>query len=130
MITLPKNLLQKMEDHAQNESPKEACGILAGLESQVEKVYLCKNVSANPTSHYAIAPDELIDVFNEIEKSGLDIIGFYHSHPGGPHGPSNVDHATATWHDHSYVILHPRGIGSWKWDEDEGQFKREEVRII
>ena len=130
MITLAKDHLQEMEDHAQRESPKEACGILAGRENRVSKVYTCKNVSQNPMSHYVIAPDELIDVFNEIEKTGLVIIGFYHSHPGGPHGPSNVDHATATWHDHSYVILHPRGVGSWKWDEKEGRFRREKVRVI
>lgn len=119
-----------MEEHARKEKANEACGIIAGKGKSAEKIYRCKNVSKNPTSNYDIAPVELIRVFNDVEDSGLEILGFYHSHPAGPLGPSNIDHATATWHGHSYVILHPKGIGSWRWDEEEGQFIKEEVRII
>lgn len=130
MITLTKSHLNEMEDHARAAKPNEACGILAGRENLVEMVYPCKNVSENPTSHYTIAPEELILVFNKVDERGLEIIGFYHSHPAGPMSPSNIDHATATWHGHSYVILRPGGVGSWRWDEEKGQFKEEEVRII
>jgi proteasome lid subunit RPN8/RPN11 len=130
MIILSKNHLREMEDYAKSKRPNEACGILAGRGNKVEKIYPCKNVSKNPNSHYEIAPVELIGVFNDVEDIGLEILGFYHSHPMGPLGPSNVDHATATWHDHSYVILHPKGIGSWRWDEVEGKFIEEELRLI
>jgi proteasome lid subunit RPN8/RPN11 len=130
MILLGKSHLKEMEEHARKERPNEACGILAGKENKVEKVYRCKNVSENPSSHYAIAPEELIRVFNDVEERNLEILGFYHSHPSGPLGPSSIDHATATWHGHSYVILHPGGAGSWKWDEGNEQFIKEEVRII
>ncbi|MBU2559322.1 Mov34/MPN/PAD-1 family protein, partial [archaeon] len=56
MIILSKNHLRKMEDHAKSNRPNEACGVLAGRENKVEKIYPCKNVSKNPTSHYEIAP--------------------------------------------------------------------------
>ena len=130
MIILAKHLLKEMDEHAKREHPNEACGVLAGRENQVEKAFPCKNVSENPSAHYVISPEEFILVFNDIEELGLEILGFYHSHPGGPLGPSNIDHATATWHDHSYVILHPRGVGSWRWDEREGEFRKEEVRVV
>lgn len=130
MITLTKSHLSEMEDHARVERPNEACGILAGRENKVERVYSCKNVSETPSSHYAIAPEQLIEVFNDVEEHGLEILGFYHSHPAGPLSPSNIDHATATWHGHSYVILHPGGAGSWIWDEEKGQFVEEEIRVV
>jgi len=130
MIILNKNLLSEMEDPARKEGPDEACGILAGIEDRVERVYPCKNVSENPSSRYAISPEQLLEIFNDVEDRGLEILGFYHSHPAGPASPSNVDHSTATWHGHSYVILHPDGISSWIWDEEEGQFIKEEIRVI
>lgn len=130
MIILNRGLISEMEDHARREIPNEACGILAGRNRKVEKVYSCKNVSKNPSSHYAIAPEELIEIFNNVEASGLEILGFYHSHPSGPTSPSNIDLSEASWHDHSYVILHSSGMGSWRWNEEKGRFTREEIRII
>ena len=130
MIILTKGHLSQMKEHARKEGPDEACGILAGRENLVERVYPCKNVSKNPSSCYAIAPEQLIEIFNDVEDRGLEILGFYHSHPAGPASPSNVDLSRATWHGHSYVILHPGGISSWIWDEEKGQFIKEEVRVI
>ena len=130
MIILNKNLLSEMEDHARKEGPDEACGILTGIEDRVERVYPCKNVSENPSSRYAISPEQLLEIFNDVEDRGLEILGFYHSHPTGPASPSNIDLSTATWHGHSYVILHPDGIGSWIWDEEKGQFIKEEIQVI
>jgi proteasome lid subunit RPN8/RPN11 len=129
MIILTKSHLKEMEDHARAERPNEACGILAGRVNRVEKVYPCKNVSENPSSRYDIAPEQLISVFNDVADRGLEILGFYHSHPAGPSSPSNIDHATATWHSHSYVILHPAGVGSWMWDEEKEQFIEEEIQV-
>lgn len=130
MILLSKTHLKEMEDHAKSQEPNEACGIIAGKGNSAEKIFRCKNVSKNQSSHYEIAPVELIGVFNDVEEAGLEILGFYHSHPGGPLAPSNIDHATATWHGHSYVILHPGGVGSWRWNEEKGEFIKEELRII
>ncbi len=130
MIILTKGHLREMEDHAKKERPNEACGVLAGRGSDVKRIYRCRNVSENPSSRYTIAPERLLEVFNDVEERGLEILGFYHSHPSGPSAPSNVDHATATWHGHSYVILHPHGINSWKWDEKNKKFTKEKVQII
>jgi proteasome lid subunit RPN8/RPN11 len=130
MIILTKSHLSELEDHARNERPNEACGILAGRENRVERIYKCKNISENPASHYVIEPEQLLEVFNDVADRGLEIIGFYHSHPAGPLGPSNIDLSEASWHECSYVILHPGGIGSWIWDEEKGQFVEEEIQII
>jgi proteasome lid subunit RPN8/RPN11 len=34
-----------------------------------------------------------------------EVVGFYHSHPAGPDGPSATDRAQARWPDHVYVIV-------------------------
>ncbi|MEE8402072.1 MAG: M67 family metallopeptidase [Candidatus Hydrothermarchaeaceae archaeon] len=130
MIILNRSFISEMEDHARREIPNEACGILAGRSNKVEKVFSCKNVSKNPSSRYAIAPEELIEIFNDVETCGLEILGFYHSHPSGPTSPSNIDLSEASWHDHSYVILHSDGMGSWRWNEEKCRFTGEEIRVI
>jgi proteasome lid subunit RPN8/RPN11 len=66
-----------------------------------------------------------------IEDRGDDVVGFYHSHPAGPPGPSNTDAAQATWPDHSYVIVSFEGdvasVGSWRWTGEE--FSEETVAV-
>ena len=78
MIILTESLLKKMDEHARREHPNEACGVLAGKENRVEKAFHCKNVSENPRAHYVISPEEFIQVFNDIEELGLEILGLYH----------------------------------------------------
>ncbi len=126
-MIINKGLLSEMEAHARKERPNEACGVLAGRSRKVEHIYPCKNVSKNRTSRYAIAPEQLIEIFNDVGDRGLEILGFYHSHPSGPTSPSNIDLTEATWDGCSYAILHPGGIGSWIWDEEKGHFAEEEI---
>lgn len=136
MIVLSEELAKKLEEHARGEAPREACGVLAGVsakEKLVRKIYKCKNVSRYPETTYEISPEELLQVITEIEESGLELLGFYHSHPIPLEHPSYIDAGRATWSGHSYVIISiPSGrrkIGSWIWDEEKKQFIEEEVII-
>ncbi|MDI6655671.1 MAG: M67 family metallopeptidase, partial [Candidatus Hydrothermarchaeota archaeon] len=116
-------------------------------EKLVRKIYKCKNVSRYPETTYEISPEELLQVITEIEESGLELLGFYHSHPIPLEHPSYIDAGRAAWSGHSYVIisiaklvrkthaladaipLGRRKIGSWIWDEEKKQFIEEEVII-
>ena len=53
---------------------------------------------------YEIAPAELVGIVLEARNRGLEIAGFYHSHPGHPAQPSATDLAEAHWLGCSYVI--------------------------
>jgi proteasome lid subunit RPN8/RPN11 len=55
-------------------------------------------------NRYHIAPEELIRAQREGRKTGLDIVGFYHSHPDHPAQWSKTDFAEAHWIGCSYVI--------------------------
>jgi len=55
-------------------------------------------------NRYNIAPEELIRIQRQARKQGLDIVGFYHSHPDCPAQWSQTDFAEAHWVGCSYVI--------------------------
>ncbi|MEE8168517.1 MAG: M67 family metallopeptidase [Candidatus Hydrothermarchaeales archaeon] len=133
MLVFARELIHRLIAHAQREAPKEACGILAGVSTKdkfVEQVYECKNIAFS-NARYEISPEELLRVITEIEESGLEVLGFYHSHPMALSEPSAVDEATATWPGHSYVVVSLPSkipVTSWIWDEKEG-FIEEKVEI-
>ena len=133
-LVLPKKLLEEMLSHARDSAPLEACGVIAGEVSGGQKlarvVYRCRNVAENPLVEYTIAPEDLVKALSEIEKRGLEVLGFYHSHPGGGVSPSGIDRAKASWDGASYVIVNLRGeVASWVWEEESREFRRERVEI-
>jgi len=132
-MIIEKGLVSQMVEHAKREAPEEACGILAGEGKRVRKIFECKNVDESPFYAYTISPGELLEKIDEIEAGGLEVIGFYHSHPMGMERPSAVDVSRATWPGHSYVIVSLSGgvkISSWVWDEVKGRFIEEEIKEI
>ena len=67
------------------------------------------------------------------ESRGLDLIGFFHSHPDHPARPSEFDreHALPWW---SYLIIsvqqgEPRKVTSWQLRDDRSAFDAEEIVI-
>lgn len=132
MIVLSKKFAKKLEEHARREAPREACGVLAGNKKNeqklLRKIYECKNMSRYPETTYEISPGELLRVITEIEGSGLELLGFYHSHPMGLEQPSYIDVGRAAWAGHSYVIVSEK-ISSWIWDEEKNKFEEEKVII-
>ncbi len=134
MLVIPKELAQKLMEQAEGEAPMEACGVLAGSRGEegiVERVYECENADPVPEANYEIPPGELLRAIKDIEEQGLEVLGFYHSHPMALSQPSATDAARATWPGHSYVIVSPSSedsITSWVWNEERG-FLKEEVKI-
>lgn len=123
-----------MVAHARKGAPEEVCGILAGTRREsthrVEERYPAENTADRPRTRYEIDPREQLQLMETIESDGRSVVGFYHSHPRGPPGPSATDAAQARWPDRSYVIVSLDGepsIGSWRWTGEE--FVAEDVQI-
>ena len=93
-LEIPKDLLSRVIEHARREYPLECCGILAGKNGKIIKVYSMENTEKSPSS-YLMAPEEQLKVFREVEDEGLELSAIYHSHPHSPAFPSqrDVDHA-------------------------------------
>jgi len=95
--------------HAEQAYPHECCGVLLGhFDGQVRRVTAvvsCRNTREDsPQNRYHIDPRELIRVQREGRTRGMDIVGFYHSHPDHPSAWSPTDLTEAHWFGCSYVI--------------------------
>ena len=129
-LTLTKEQLQKMIAHVDSLSPLEACGLLAGQDSKVETVLAVTN-QAQSRTRYVMDPIEQLNAFEQIESSGLDLIGIFHSHPTGPETVSPTDIAQAAYAV-LYVIL-ARVENLWSargfWIED-GAFREVALQVL
>lgn len=136
MIEFSREAYDAIVAHAREGSPMEICGVLGGdfgdERSRVEATYRAANVSETPETEYYIDPEEQLEITEDIEGDGRNVVGFYHSHPAGPTTPSETDAARATWPGLSYVIVCLDGepfVGAWRWNADEERFEQEAVRI-
>lgn len=98
VLEISRAQVDAMIEHAKEEYPNECCGMLAGRENRVERVYRVKNVLRSPVLFH-LDPDEQHKVDREIEALGLELVGFYHSHPATRPYPSPTDGANAFYKD-------------------------------
>jgi proteasome lid subunit RPN8/RPN11 len=108
-LILPRALYDDLRAHGEQTYPNECCGILLG-RADSDAIRVVSLVRAGNTrtdsahNRYNIAPEELIAAQRQARNSGLDIVGFYHSHPDHPAQWSTTDFAEAHWFGCSYVI--------------------------
>ena len=91
-------------ENCDREYPNEACGILAGHNGTVEKIYSMKNAEPSP-SFYVMEPQEQFRVMKEMRQAGLDLVGIYHSHTGSQAYPSATDVSLAYYPEAVYLIV-------------------------
>lgn len=131
MITLKKEIFEQIGRHCLKELPDEACGILAGKDEEVARIYEMINIDRSPESFF-MDPKEQLKVMKDIRNSGLEMIGIYHSHVASEAYPSNEDIKLAFYPEVSYAIIsikdkkHPC-LRSFKIRE--GQIEEEEVQV-
>jgi proteasome lid subunit RPN8/RPN11 len=108
-LHIPRSIFDAIRTHGEETYPHECCGVLLGRSSQegwrVESAVRAGNTRTDSAhNRYQIAPVELVRIQREATKQGLDIAGFYHSHPDHPAQWSPTDFAEAHWIGCSYVI--------------------------
>jgi proteasome lid subunit RPN8/RPN11 len=103
-LIIPKDLLQEVLDHCVSCFPNEACGILAGAECRVSRVYLMVNHDPSPVS-YLMDPREQLRVQKEMRGKNERMLAIFHSHPRSPAYPSVKDVRMAFYDDAVYVIV-------------------------
>jgi len=105
MLYLPYHHRTTLIAHARAEAPKEACGILAGRDGRVRRVYRLRNVALQPETRYQADPEGQLRAFLDMERRGLEMLAIYHSHPTSPAYPSATDLALAYYPDTCYLII-------------------------
>jgi len=110
-LVFPEHLQRELIAHARAEAPDEVCGILAGREDRVERVFPVRNTADDVAEeravfrdratgapahgrkavHYYMDPKDQLRVYNAIDALGLDVVGYYHSHTHTEARPSPTD---------------------------------------
>jgi len=135
MLALDQAAYDTLIARARDGRPDEVCGVLGGTygraQSRVASVHRVPNAADDPRRRYRLDPEAQYAAMTDVEATAQDVVGFYHSHPRGPAGPSETDLERATWPGYSYVIVSLGGeypfVGSWRWT-GEG-FEQETLRL-
>ena len=95
-IHICEKATERMVLAARQAYPQECCGILLGKKEDsitVSDIRKANNLvtGAQNRCHFEMDPMFLYQVEHEIERSGLEIVGFYHSHPDCKAVPSEQD---------------------------------------
>ncbi len=104
MLKLERRYVDEIIRHAREEDPNECCGILAGRDGQVARLYRAVNAEASPY-RYNVDPKDLLRIYKECDAQGWDFVAIYHSHTHTEAYPSATDVRLAAWPDSLYLIV-------------------------
>ncbi len=109
MLHIQYSDYEAMRAHGEETYPHECCGVMLGKSdtggNHVMQIVRAGNTRTDSAhNRYNIAPQELVKIQRQARGLGLDIVGFYHSHPDHPAQWSPTDFAEAHWIGCSYVI--------------------------
>jgi proteasome lid subunit RPN8/RPN11 len=133
---LPSHLSQ-LKALAEGAWPFECCGVLVGRRpqpplSEVLDVWAARNIASDRRTRFEMAPEALIAAQRRARARDLEILGYYHSHPGHEAVPSHRDMETA-WAGLSHLILEVRE-GRWRaargWRIDGPDGVRAEITVL
>lgn len=139
MIKLRQEHLDAMKAHAEADYPHECGGLLLGHFADdlktVTETRPMENTAAIETRHdrVLIDPLDLLKAERYARSQGVDVIGYYHSHPDDVAVPSqfDLDHALPVW---SYIIFSVRDRkavdwNSWEMENDRSKFNKETAEL-
>lgn len=136
-IHLEAGTAGEIRRHAERAYPHECCGALLGKVTekgrQITRALRITNARAESADNRFLVTDaDYLRAEKEALLAGLELLGFYHSHPDHAARPSRFDLEHAfPWF--SYVILAVSGgrageLTSWILAEDRARFHEEEAR--
>jgi proteasome lid subunit RPN8/RPN11 len=118
--------------HGREAFPHECCGALLGRDGVVQEAFALPNTTEEgPRRRFLVRAEDYRVAEARAGTTGLDLLGFYHSHPDHPAKPSqfDLDHA---WPSFSYVIVsvmagEDKQLTSWQLKDDRSAFDEEPV---
>ena len=131
-ITLTSAVDAAIRAHGRETFPHECCGAMLGKDGVVSEAYALANTTEEgPRRRFLVRPDDYRVAEKRAREAGLELLGFYHSHPDHPAKPSqyDLDHA---WPSFAYVIVsvmsgEDKLLTSWRLKDDRSAFDEETV---
>ena len=141
-IRMSEKLAAAIRKHGAATYPQECCGALLGRDASgngngereiVATLALANQREDSPRNRFSVAPRDVIDADKAAQANGLELVGWYHSHPDHPAKPSEYDREHA-WPWYSYVILkvekgEAREMTSWRLREDRQEYEEEKIEV-
>ena len=117
MLTIRRELYDKIVAHARADHPDEACGVIAGPagSDRAERFIPMMNAERSPT-FYRFDSMEQFQVWKEMDDRDEEPIVIYHSHTATGAYPSRTDISYASEPGAHYVLVSTR-------DADEAEFR-------
>ena len=108
IIRLNKEQKSLLIEETRKEYPDEACGILFGdLGSEgpiVRKIVPVRNVLES-TTNFRIDAEEFLRSLSEAEGEGMELVGFYHSHPAALEPSVTDTKYMKLWPENIWLII-------------------------
>jgi proteasome lid subunit RPN8/RPN11 len=117
MLTITRDLYDKIVAHARMDHPDEACGVLAGPagSDRPERFIPMENAERSPT-FYRFDSREQFRVWREMDDRDEEPIVIYHSHTATEAYPSRTDISYASEPNAHYVVVSTR-------NDDDTEFR-------
>jgi len=109
VLTIPRDLRDKIVAHARRDHPDEACGVLAGPagSDRPERFIAMTNAERSPT-FYRFDSGEQFRVWRDMEDRDEEPVVIYHSHTATEAYPSRTDISYASEPGAHYVLVSTR----------------------
>ena len=135
-LLLADELVKGIRDHGAKSYPHEACGAILGVDGAGPRearalLPLINRRDDSPRNRFEVDADDFRTAERAAAERGLELVGWYHSHPDHPARPSEYDREHA-WPWYSYVIVsvaagQPQDMTSWRLADDRLQFVAEVI---
>lgn len=143
-IRISAELADQIRQHGMRTYPHECCGALLGRDANGEGkgvqereivglLPLTNQRDDSPRNRFSVAPHDVIDADKAAQARGLEVVGWYHSHPDHPAKPSEYDREQA-WPWYSYIIVRVEQgealeMTSWRLREDRAVYDEEQIEV-
>ena len=144
-LSINEALVDKIRQQGAKSYPNECCGALLGRDADAEAIParatrevlqifpLMNRREDSPRNRFFVTAEDAHEADKAAQAQGLELIGWYHSHPDHPASPSEYDREHA-WPWYSYIIVsvqngNPRDMTSWRLQDDRSAFVAEVVEI-
>lgn len=138
VLKISEALSSRIGAHGSETYPHECCGALLGRDDEgarevLHLLPLPNRRNDSPRNRFELAPDDVRLAEKTARETGLELLGWYHSHPDAPARPSEFDRAHA-WPWYSYIIVsiragEPGDVASWRLQDDRSAYDSEAIQI-
>ncbi|MGZ9931171.1 Mov34/MPN/PAD-1 family protein [Streptomyces sp. NC-S4] len=137
MLTLTQDLYDRIVEHARQDHPDEACGVVAGPAGtdRPERFVPMLNAARSPT-FYEFDSKDLLKLYRDLDDRDEEPVIVYHSHTATEAYPSRTDVTYANEPGAHYVLVSTAdkdGLGEFQFRSYrivDGVITEEEVQVV